>query len=634
MLKKRYAALGWLLLLGPFKVPAAPVMWEAGRLDYVDGSSEVAAFVNAAANTQLQVVLCAKNEPQNYRVTLLLPKIIESSQIFEVKIECDGLNTSAFAELNGNALEFQLEGDVYLSLPDSPDFTITFNEEDALYLNLPQVISAPMIGASHVIRRVASECTVLCLRHDFSCRRPLVSSILWPVTGFTDDSAAAISSLCTLDSENGRVFNLSDSCKVALNRFYEREGEGPLSFIREVFLSEDSTFARYTQKWNEAVGHMASGPVVGNVYAGERDWYLLLYILAGGVRVNDMPAGFYEILNHPEDPTTVIYDIENRYEMEALKYTAVLIRRNQSSLNAVNSIEQALQLWQDFYRDFIYALPAAREAQALRPVIYRAMLLRIWRMAGMPRGLSYSPEYAFVQGTGGRTSTGELLELKCSYFEGVRRDEFFRASSSCLTGIEQGLRLHGLKTQGFEEVLDAWQDFEASWQESEFYKQDHEDVTGLGLKANFGLTLLTMYRIYGFGDYFLLRSCIQTRDGDVCSFESRKVLNNLNHEFNNKLAAIMAVSRQDGSELERLQHKWQLYQDALGRFLHDLVQNGVLPYWQSELVRGISAVVQTDNIISFPYREEISDLTLYDSEDDIEDFEANTEIIVAPHAQD
>ena len=205
MIKLSFKTLLAVLILMQGSVQAQPAMWEAGRLDYINGHAEVAAFVNAAGNTQLQVVLCSKNEPQNYRVTLLLPKVFDVSQIFEVKIECDSLKTDAFAELNGNSLEFQLDSNVYTSLPDTPNFTITFNKEDAQYLEIPEVIDIPMVGAAQVLSRVASECTVLCLNDDFSCRKALVSSVLWPRGGFSDESKAAATHLCTKKTEDGYV---------------------------------------------------------------------------------------------------------------------------------------------------------------------------------------------------------------------------------------------------------------------------------------------------------------------------------------------------------------------------------------------------------------------------------------------
>ena len=79
MIKLSFKTLLAVLILMQGSVQAQPAMWEAGRLDYINGHAEVAAFVNAAGNTQLQVVLCSKNEPQNYRVTLLLPKVFDVS---------------------------------------------------------------------------------------------------------------------------------------------------------------------------------------------------------------------------------------------------------------------------------------------------------------------------------------------------------------------------------------------------------------------------------------------------------------------------------------------------------------------------------------------------------------------------
>lgn len=632
MIKLSFKTLLAVLILMQGSVQAQPAMWEAGRLDYINGHAEVAAFVNAAGNTQLQVVLCSKNEPQNYRVTLLLPKVFDVSQIFEVKIECDSLKTDAFAELNGNSLEFQLDSNVYTSLPDTPNFTITFNKEDAQYLEIPEVIDIPMVGAAQVLSRVASECTVLCLNDDFSCRKALVSSVLWPRGGFSDESKAAATHLCTKMTEDGLAFELTNACKVTLNRFYEREGKGPLSFLEALFADESGSFSRYVELWNHTVGMMANGPVGIKAYADDREWYLLLYTLAGGEKVIDLPLSYQHILQHGEDPTTLIYDIENRYEMENLKYTSVLMRRNQSSISIMNAIDNALKVWQEFYRDFTYALPVSRQAQALRPLIYREMLMRVWRMAGMPQGLNYHPEFAFVQGTGGKTVTHEALEKQCAYFEGVRRDEFFFATPDCIRGIETGIRHQGFKNEYYDEVIKAWDTFAKAWKESQFYQESVDDAVGEHLHSSLGLTLLSMFRIYGFGDYFLLRSCISTRDNDICSFEAQRSYNQLTHEFHNKLASIMAVSRSDGKKLQELQDLWQNYQDTLEFYLNHEVMRGALPLWRAELVKGVSAIVQTDAIINAPYREEMPDVTLDGSEDDFEsmdNYEVNSEIVDA-----
>ena len=94
----------------------------------------------------------------------------------------------------------------------------------------------------------------------------------------------------------------------------------------------------------------------------------------------------------------------------------------------------------------------------------------------------------------------------------------------------------------------------------------------------------------------------------------------------------MAVSRSDGKKLQELQDLWQNYQDTLEFYLNHEVMRGALPLWRAELVKGVSAIVQTDAIINAPYREEMPDVTLDGSEDDFEsmdNYEVNSEIVDA-----
>ncbi len=599
---------------------AAPLMWEAGRLDYPDGSAEVAAFVNTGGDSQLQLVLCTKNEPQEYRISLLLPISYTFGHIFEVRLEFDGQSALAYAELSGNSLEFTLDSSVLMAWMQSPNLTLIFKEEDAKLLNLPGTLEVPMTGGSLAMSKVASECTALCLNHNFNCRKSLLSGMLWPQRGFNRDGFFEVDRLCTKSNgRGGYSFDLNEGCKSALDRFYLREGPGPLSFWRELMANEQGSYQNYVKKWNRAVSMMANAPVGPQAYADDSEWYLSLYSLAGTRELSDFPQSFYEIKNHGDDPTTLVYDIEDRYELEALKYTAVLMRRNSTSLTAQTALDDALHDWVEFYRELSYLQPPVRSALALRPIIYRAMLLRIWRMAGMPQGLTITPEFAFVQGTGGKTVTNEELEKKCSYFEGLRRDQFFLPTPDCLRTIEMGIRHHGFKNSYFDKMTQKWEDFYQSWVQSPFYDGSSEDVSEASMHAGLALTMLSLYRIYGFGDYFLLRSCISTRDGDICSFESLKAERTLQHEFQNKLASVRAVSSVDGQLLNALQQKWLAYQDALSAFLDHQVTRSMLPLWRAEFVKAVSAMVQTDVIINAPYKEEMPDLTVDGAEDDFED---------------
>lgn len=601
-------------------------LWEAGRLDYVDGSAEVAAFVNAPAGTQLQTVLCTRRDPEVFRVTLLLPKSHPSTQVFEVSTASDGVVSSAYAELNGNALEFQLDSRVVLSMVASPTLSLTFKPEDAALLQLPQTLEIPMTGADLTLRSVASECTALSLNENFNCRKSLVASLLWPPAGFAKDRASEIDALCTEGSAAPYRFSLNDGCKIALDRFFAHQGVGPLSFIDELMHREDGPFQRYVSLWNDSLRQMASGPVGLSAWAEDREWYLMLYSLAGKRSVQDFPESYGRILHHAADPTTFIYDIENRYELESLKYTAVLMRRHRGQLNVMAALEDALKAWAEFYREFSYLLPETRQAQALRVIAYRQMLLRIWQMAGRPAALDYRSENAFRQGTGGRRLTEEPLERQCSLFEGARRDEFFYPSEECRRGIEAGLHHMGLINEHYAAMVDAYRAFSSAWSTSPF--ADGETEAQSSLPEGLSLPLLTLMRIYGFGDYFLMRSCISTKDGDICALESRRAHLELNHEYHNKLASVQAVSREDGKTLTALQELYRAYETALGQYLHHEVMERGLPYWRAELVSGIAAQLQTDRLIAAPYREEMPDVSL-GSEDDFEEgaFDPHSEIV-------
>ena len=103
------------MLIAP--VAVAVESWEAGRIDYDDGTSEIAAFINTPEKIQLQIVLCARNEPINYRFSLIFPEPLEYSAFFKVKVSSAGDTTQAFAELNGNTLDFQLDPSVFVNLP-------------------------------------------------------------------------------------------------------------------------------------------------------------------------------------------------------------------------------------------------------------------------------------------------------------------------------------------------------------------------------------------------------------------------------------------------------------------------------------------------------------------------------------
>lgn len=605
----------WTLML---HLPAAQALslWEAGRLDYPDGTSEVAAFVNGPQQTQLQAVLCAKTEEHKNRLSLLLPQFYPDAMIFEIELNCGGEITSAYAELAGNTLEFQLDDEFYLALAQSPSLTLTFKPEDAAYLNLPVSLDLPLLGAGETLKSVAHACTLLCLDQDFKCRQGLLSALLWPEQGFNRDHLGNVDELCTAKTPRGWRFNLTQSCRLALDRFYLREGQGPLSFLYQLFHAPDGAYQKYQTLWNDAVRAMPTGPAADLGLADGSEWYLGLYALAGTRQLREYPLSYFSILNSRDDPTTLLYDIDGRYEMEGLKYLSVLMRRLPPSYQLHRSVEQALNAWADFYRQLTYLQPFILKAQALRPVMYRQMLLRIWNLAGRPQGLNLRPEHAFRQGTGSRTVTDSPLENKCAYFEGMRGDEFFFGSNDCLHSIRTELSTRGLKSEQYGALLAAWDEFADAWSSSIFYAPDGQSAAGETQRAAFGLTMLTACEVFGFGDYFLMRQCISSRDADICTLEKERQHNTLEHELLNRVNAIAAVSQQDAQALRDLQQRWETYSTALTSYIDDLVQRGRLPYWQGQLVQGVAAVLQTNAVLSAPYyREELPDETLL-SEDD------------------
>ena len=92
----------------------------------------------------------------------------------------------------------------------------------------------------------------------------------------------------------------------------------------------------------------------------------MLYSLAGKRKLKEIPNSFYTVKNYQDDPTTLVYDIDSRYEMELLKYSSVLYRRVRGNINAINAIEKSLKMWQDFYRSFCLSLPDINQAHAQR----------------------------------------------------------------------------------------------------------------------------------------------------------------------------------------------------------------------------------------------------------------------------
>ncbi len=593
-------------------VVAAP-MWELGELNYQSGESEVSAFINTEANTQLQSVMCTKNLRYDHRFTLLLPSQVNANLVIEAHLNSDSMITDAFGEVSGNSIDFQIDEALISELPDTSQLVFHFDKNDATYLGIPEVLEIPMTAADLSIRKAASECTALALNSGYSCNKRLISSILWPRNGFDRDFDEDIDKLCTTVSKAGaRRFNLSSGCKFALDRFYKQEGTGPLSFLNDLFNKENSLYNQYATAWNEAVDLAPVSTSRSSVYADGREWYILLYSLVSGKHISSFTNSYYEIKNLRADPTTLIYDYDNRYEMETLKYSSVLFRRIQSSIQACEAFTKALKLWNEFYRELQVVLPNLNQAQALRPVIYRTMLMRIWRLAGNPRGIKLDPKKIFVQGINGKTSSDDYLEGKCSFFDGANGEEFFFATEGCLKGIYSAFKSEGLKREEFEEVEKAWDAFAQAWNKSIFFTDSIDDAVGENIRSNLGLAMISSFRSYGFGDYFLMRQCFSSEDSDICDYEANKYYDVYVQELQNRLDSISEVSVEDAKLLNDLNDLWKNYYLKLSDYLNMLCQKGKLSPWRVGFVKGTVIVAQTNALLSFIYdREELPDTSIY-----------------------
>lgn len=603
--------LSFLLLAGSVQVSQAANIWEAGELTYPNNETEISAFINTEGNTQLQAVLCTKDSTNSYRFTLLLPEKLDSDSVIKVIIKTDDNEVEAYAEVSGNSMDIQIDESLMLSIPDSTKMTLSFDKDDADYLKIPAAIEVNMHGADMTIRNVASECTALCLGNGFKCNYPLLSSLLWPRDQYRNVQIDDIDDLCTTAVMPGYFkFTPTKSCKLALDRFYKKEGVGPLSYVYKIFKDKNSIFQQYVKNWNEAVALCPYSALDLPVTASDKEWYLILYSLVGKNHIREFPSSYYSVKKYTDDPTTLIYDIDNRYEMELLKYSSVLYRRVKGSVSAVNAVEKALKTWQDFYRQLVSALPSIHQAQAVRPVVYREMMLRVWNLAGKPTGLKILPENMFRQGTNGRPVTTEPLETQCSFFEGSGGDQFFFASEDCIKGFNDYMRTSPLNSKLYQNVVDSWNKFASNWAASQFYTDGIDDAVGEHPQANLALTIMSLFKLYGFGDYFLLRECISSRDADICGYEQHKAYSTYTKEFNNRLDSITNASDKDGSKLNALNELWLDYYHNLEEYLKDLVQRNIIPLWRAEFAKAIACVVQTNAILNFPYdREEFPQLS-------------------------
>lgn len=649
-----------LIMLGGAKSYALGLgidVWEAGRLDYAYGGAEVAAFVNTKDQIQLQIVLCSKDQPYAFRMSVLLPHKHEASGIIPVRLNVDGQVTNVYAEISGNSLEFQVGTAFLITLPDSPNFEMEFSKEDASYLKIPSVLSFSMSNSDMVLSEVAKSCVILHEQQNFKSNEQLLSGILWPRQGFnslskenvgTGASAGAgagvssgagaagagagafegeakyrnIESLCLRSNEDGKpykkvvtglvssihdqdsmpYFYPSKECKAALDDIYEAQGKLSLSFLPELFKDPTGNYQRYMMLWNNVLSDTArmdfkyvDSPL------SDFDYYLTLFSLFSDSKISQYPQSYYDILKLKEDPSTFLYTMDNRYELETVKYASVLARRLTGFLSPRQNASEAISAWHQFYQELSLVLPPISKAQAIRPVLYRQMLMRIWRLAGFPEPLHLRPKYAFVQGTNGKPTTSEPLEARCSIFEGSNGDQFFFASNDCVKSIATDLRNLGLINNDYYQVLDCWDAFAKAWTKSNFYHTDGQDAVGEHLRSSLALTLLSLYKNYGFGDYFLLNKCISSRDNDICAYEANNYYESYSSDLRKTIAAIAQVSSKDARELKKLNDLWAKYYDSLKLYTKNLATKNRIPLWKSEFVLGVAITCQSEAILNSRY---------------------------------
>lgn len=648
-----------LIMLGGAKSYALGLgidVWEAGRLDYAYGGAEVAAFVNTKDQIQLQIVLCSKDQPYAFRMSVLLPHKHEASGIIPVRLNVDGQVTNVYAEISGNSLEFQVGTAFLITLPDSPNFEMEFSKEDASYLKIPSVLSFSMSNSDMVLSEVAKSCVILHEQQNFKSNEQLLSGILWPRQGFNSLSKGSvgagasaagagastgagapgagagaiegeakyrnIESLCLRSNEDGKpykkvvtglvssihdqdsmpYFYPSKECKAALDDIYEAQGKLSLSFLPELFKDPTGNYQRYMMLWNNVLSDTArmdfkyvDSPL------SDFDYYLTLFSLFSDSKISQYPQSYYDILKLKEDPSTFLYTMDNRYELETVKYASVLARRLTGFLSPRQNASEAISAWHQFYQELSLVLPPISKAQAIRPVLYRQMLMRIWRLAGFPEPLHLRPKYAFVQGTNGKPTTSESLEARCSIFEGSNGDQFFFASNDCVKSIATDLRNLGLINNDYYQVLDCWDAFAKAWTKSNFYHTDGQDAVGEHLRSSLALTLLSLYKNYGFGDYFLLNKCISSRDSDICAYEANNYYESYSSDLRKTIAAIAQVSSKDARELKNLNDLWAKYYDSLKLYTKNLAAKSRIPLWKSEFVLGVAITCQSEAILNSRY---------------------------------
>ena len=244
------------------------------------------------------------------------------------------------------------------------------------------------------------------------------------------------------------------------------------------------------------------------------------------------------------------------------------------------------------------ALPPIAKAQALRPVIYRQMLMRIWRLAGYPETLHLRPENSFVHGSDGKTTTSEPLEAICSVFEGNNGDQFFFASPKCVQAISLDLRNLGLSGESLQEVVKRWDKFATAWQQSVFYLPNDEDVIGEHPRSGLALALISLYKTYGFGDYFLLRKCLSSRDSDICAYDADLNYDVYQSELRKTIAALSTVSGNDARSLSDLNKLWSRYYESLCAYTNGLARAGKIEAWRALFVQALASTLQSETVLN------------------------------------
>lgn len=703
--------------------------WEAGRLDYVNGSAEVAAFINQE-HVQLQVVLCSLNEPSAYRLTLLLSKPPKITGLIPVKLLVDGTTTQAYAEVSGNSLELQVSIPFLISLTYSPSLEVVFKAQDAKALSLPATLHISMEQADLALNEIARSCTLLCQDQDFSCNVPLLSGILWPRQGFDNKGDRAGPSVViyrqllglsqddesedwdndNVDLSNPNIeedegteelsgnsvhnnadfsyakdlehknkdpdiasanikeetttanvpeqnksnltaqntsyesakqedendidlsqdalnhaclqwprsisgyersisdmyaltpsFNLNSKCQALLDKRFERDGKWALAFMPEIFKKSGSAYQIYQQNWNVLVKALDPEGKLPDTLLNDDDYYLALFTLFTTTNLHEFPQSYFDLLNFSEDPATFLYAMDNRYDLETIKYYAVLDRRLRGSISLLQTAALCYQIWEEFYQEFSAALPPIPKAQALRPVLFRQMLMRVWRLAGYPDPLHLRPQYAFVQGTGHHTLTSEPLEARCSAFEGSSGDQFFFASPECLQSIYTDLGRQGFLNEDFKQVQLSWDAFAQACQKSNMISLSGGATKGEVSRSGLALSLISLYKLYGFGDYFLLRNCVSTRDKDICAFQAVRARQDYNTEFRNSIGSVSDMSHQDAQTLNNINELWNRYYDNLKLYTDRLVARGRIEEWRAYFIQGVAATTQTESLLSGPY---------------------------------